>query len=110
MHQLQSKITLVLQDLRRSVTGYGWTPDFNRYSSSALQFFLINMNLKLVDLSPYTQILALLFTTLSSFILIYLFTAPNQKPSPLIVIAPTFLGLCPYTISSTPSTICVVLK
>ncbi len=86
-------------DMGRAVIGYGWTSDFNRYSSSALQFFLVNMNLKLVDLSPYTQVLALFLTALSSMMLIYLFAKRDKKPSLLAVVASAFLGLCPYTIA-----------
>lgn len=86
-------------DVGRSVIGYGWTSDFGRYSSSALQFFLLNMNLKLVDLSPYTQVFALLLTAFSSFILIYLFTEREKKPSFPTILASAFLGLCPYTIA-----------
>ena len=86
-------------DVGRAVVGYGWTSDFNRYSSSALQFFLVNMNLKLVDLSPYTQVLALALTALSSMMLIYLFSKRDKKPSFLAVAASAFLGLCPYTVA-----------
>ncbi len=86
-------------DIGRSITGYGWTSDFNRFSSSALQFLLLNMNLKLVDLSPYTQIFALLLTTLSSLLLIYLFAKQDKKPSFLTIMSSAFLGLCPYTIA-----------
>ncbi len=60
-------------DAGRAITGKGWTSDFNRYSSSLLSFFLIQMRFSLVDISPLGQILAMGLLTISTLILVELF-------------------------------------
>lgn len=86
-----------IDDVGRAPIGYGWTSDFNRYSSSFLSFFLINMNLKLADLSPYTQILAMAFLAISSIIITYVLCEKKIKTVPLILT--TLFGLTPMAIT-----------
>ena len=90
-----------VDDTGRAVIGYGWTSDFKRYSSTFLSFFLLNMNTKVVDLSPFTQIFALLLTAFSSVFLCLILSGKKNgaKLSTLSLVLSTFLGIAPYSIS-----------
>lgn len=90
-----------VDDTGRAVIGYGWTSDFKRYSSTFLSFFLLNLNTKAADLSPFTQIFALALVALSSVILCLLLTGKkNGEKLPALPLAlSAFLGIAPYSIS-----------
>ena len=68
-----------IDDNGRAFTGKGWTSDFNRYSSSILSFFLIQLNTSLVDISPWSQIVAMAFLTAASLLIVYYFGDVKKK-------------------------------
>lgn len=82
-----------MDDAGRAIDGYAWTSDFNRVSSSLFGFAL-NVNLKLSDISPLPQIMAIILLSASSVILTYVFC--NKKIKYLPLIASSFIGLCPF--------------
>lgn len=83
-------------DAGRAITGKGWTSDFNRYSSSILSFIFIQMRFSLVDISPLTQIIAMLILSVATLMLVELF-GDKKKLSHLIVA--TLAGLTPFTLN-----------
>ena len=81
-------------DQRRAIMGGAWLRDFNRHSSTALAL-LMNVNDRLLDISPWPQILGLVFLSASGVILTYVFCGKKIKYLPLILTA--FIGLLPLT-------------
>ena len=84
-----------VDDYGRAFTGKGWTSDFNRYSSSILSFFLIQLNTSLVDISPWSQIIAILFLTAASLLIVHYFGDTHKKSH---LILSTLVGLTPFTL------------
>ncbi|MBR0403204.1 glucosyltransferase domain-containing protein [Candidatus Saccharibacteria bacterium] len=87
-----------LDDNGRALGGYNWSGDFGRYSSSILAYAL-NTSTNLVDLSPWTQIVAMVLLAVASVILIISVTTKDgkiQKPTVLVTIASLMLGLVPF--------------
>lgn len=82
----------VLDDLQRSVYGYGWSQDWNRYTSS-LVGFIIHQSATLFDISPINQIIGLILLSISSILLTKLFT---NKLRPLPLLFSTLIGLTPF--------------
>ena len=54
-----------MDDLGRSISGYTWSHEFNRYSSSIISI-LFGTNMSLVDLSPWTQIFSMFYVGYSN--------------------------------------------
>jgi hypothetical protein len=84
-----------IDDNGRALTGKGWTSDFNRYSSSILSFFLIQLNTSLVDISPWSQIIAMAFLATASLLMVYYFGDIHKKTH---LVASTLVGLTPFTL------------
>ena len=84
-----------VDDRGRAIFGYAWTSDFNRYSSTAFGL-LLNVNDRLLDISPWPQILGLAFLSMVSVILTYIFCDKKIKYLPLVLT--TFVGLLPLTV------------
>ncbi len=83
-----------IDDLGRVMYGYsGWT-DFSRYTSTILSYF-INTDTYLTDISPLPQLIAVLFLSLASIILLHTFTN-NKKITLWNILAILPIGLCPY--------------
>ena len=84
-----------VDDRGRAIFGYAWTSDFNRWSSSAIGL-LLNVNDRLLDISPWPQILAMAILSITGVILTYIFNNKKIKYLPLILTS--FIGLLPLTI------------
>ena len=84
-----------IDDNGRALTGKGWTSDFNRYSSSILSFFLIQLNTSLVDISPWSQIIAMAFLATASLLMVYYFGDIHKKTH---LVASALVGLTPFTL------------
>ena len=84
-----------IDDNGRAFTGKGWTSDFNRYSSSILSFFLIQLNTSLVDISPWSKIIAMAFLAAASLLIVYYFGDIKNK---LHLILSLLVGLTPFTL------------
>ena len=83
-----------LDDLERVNVGYrGWL-GFSRYISEFFSIF-IHTGRYLTDVSPLTQIIATVFLTLSSVIVLHLFNK-NKKVSFVNIVSVLPIGLCPY--------------
>jgi len=82
-----------IDDMGRAINGLDWSSSFNRYSQSWLSYFL-NANFHISDISPITQIVAMIFLSISSIILTYVFC--NEKIKYLPLILSTFIGLNMY--------------
>ena len=82
-----------MDDTARAVYGYAWTTDFNRISSSLLSY-LLNVNTSLSDISPLPQVVAIVFLSLTSILLAYVFCRGKIRYLPLIMT--TFIGLTPF--------------
>ena len=81
-----------MDDMGRALTGLAWSHDFNRYSQSWLSYAL-NINFTLSDISPFPQMVAMIFLSIASVIITYVFCDRKIKYVPLIV--STFMGLSP---------------
>ena len=84
-----------IDDNGRAFTGKGWTSDFNRYSSSILSFFLIQLNTSLVDISPWSQIIAMAFLATASLLMVRYFGDIRKKTH---LVLSTLVGLTPFTL------------
>ncbi len=84
-----------IDDNGRLITGKGWTSDFNRYSSSLLSFLLLQMRFSLVDISPWSQIVAMFFLSIASLIVVWRFGDIKNKVQ---LVAATLIGLTPFTL------------
>lgn len=82
-----------IDDMGRSVSGYAWDTDFNRYTSSYISRML-QLDSKLTDISPLIQIVAMAFVSASSVTITYLFCDKKIKYLPLVLA--TFVGICPF--------------
>ena len=82
-----------MDDAGRAVNGYAWTSDFNRVSSSLLGFAM-NVNLKLADISPLPQIVAIAMLSISSVAFTYVFCKGQIRYLPLL--ASCYIGLTPF--------------
>ena len=82
-------------DKGRAIFGYAWTSDFNRFSSTAFGL-LMNVNDRLLDISPWPQILGMGILAVVSIIITYVFCDKKIKYIPLILTA--FIGLTPLTV------------
>ncbi|MDR1033485.1 MAG: glucosyltransferase domain-containing protein [Bifidobacteriaceae bacterium] len=80
-------------DVKRAPSGHGWIYEFNRYSSDIFAK-LLNVNNILTDISPYSQMFALLLVSIVSVMITYVFCNGTIKYIPLIM--STFVGLCPF--------------
>lgn len=84
-----------IDDNGRAFTGKGWTSDFNRYSSSILSFFLVQLNTSLVDISPWSQIIAMTFLAAASLLIVYYFGDIKKK---FHLVLSLLVGLTPFTL------------
>ncbi len=84
-----------IDDRGRAIFGYAWTSDFNRYSSTAFGL-LMNANDRLLDISPWSQILAMMILAATSVIITYILCDKKIKYLPLVLTA--FVGLTPLAI------------
>ena len=82
----------VMDDLGRSVFGYDWSQDWNRYTST-LVGLVTHLSGTLFDISPINQIIGLVLLSISSILLTKLFTG-KLRPLPLLL--STFIGLTPF--------------
>lgn len=87
-----------MDDLGRAVDGYDWSFEFNRYSSSALAHIL-SVNMSLIDVSPWFQIIAVAILSISSLLVAYIVSG-WKKPKWPAVIASMFVGLTPFMAGS----------
>lgn len=83
-----------MDDLGRAIDGYDWSFEFNRYSSSILAHIL-SVNMKLIDISPWFQIIAMAVLSIDSLLVAYIVSG-WKKPSWPVVIASMFVGLTPF--------------
>ncbi|ABR74541.1 hypothetical protein CBG46_10270 [Actinobacillus succinogenes] len=84
--------SLYIDDMRRVIDGIPGWENFSRFSSNFLSHFFHTGNL-LVDISPLSQLISLIFLSLSSIIIVKLFTGKLTYFSLFSSIA---LGLSPY--------------
>lgn len=84
-----------VDDRGRAIFGYAWTSDFNRFSSTAFGLAM-NVNDRLLDISPWPQILAMGILSVVSVMLVYVFCDKKIKYLPLVLTA--FFGLLPLTV------------
>ncbi len=82
-----------VDDMGRAINGLDWSSAFNRYSQSWLSY-LLNVNFHISDISPATQIIAIIFLSISSMILTYVFCGNKIKYLPLTL--SSFIGLNMY--------------
>lgn len=82
-----------MDDLKRALEGYAWSHDFNRYSSSWLSYAL-NANDVLSDISPFSQIIAMVLLSAASIIITHVFCKRKIEYLPLVLSA--FIGLIPF--------------
>lgn len=86
-----------MDDYARSISGYAWGKnDFGRFGSSLISY-LINANLRLSDISPLTQIIAIIIAAANSCMLLYVFC--GKRPTRASIAVSCLLGLAPSTIS-----------
>ena len=84
-----------VDDRGRAIFGYAWTSDFNRFSSTAFGL-LMNVNDRLLDISPWPQILGMMILSVASVMITYIFCDKKIKYLPLVLTA--FIGLTPLAI------------
>ena len=88
-------------DTPRSVDGYDYIGDFNRFSSNIV-VHTVQMTLgNLVAIAPIGQIIAMAVLAISSLLLVSLFS--DKKPSlkrPVPLILSTLLGLTPFMLNA----------
>ena len=82
-----------IDDMGRVAFGYQNWDNFSRYISNFLSRF-IHSSSYLTDISPLTQIIAIVFLALSGVIILKLFQ--NKKNTFTSIIAVSIIGLCPY--------------
>lgn len=84
-------------DVERVMYGLrGWT-NFSRFTTETLSVYIHTSNY-LTDISPLTQLLAIIFLTLSSTILLKLFKK-DKRITLMNIISVMFVGICPYFLS-----------
>ncbi|VEI48582.1 Uncharacterised protein [Actinobacillus equuli] len=81
-----------IDDLGRSIVGSRGWDNFSRFSSNFLSSIL-NMSVRLTDISPLTQIISIIILSISSLILVVIF---SKKSSYFTLLGSTFLGLSPF--------------
>jgi len=84
-----------VDDKGRAIFGYAWTSDFNRFSSTAFGL-LMNANDRLLDISPWPQILGMGILAIAGVVVTYVFCDKKIKYLPLILT--TFIGITPLAI------------
>ena len=84
-----------IDDMGRVAFGYQNWDNFSRYISNFLSKF-IHTSSYLTDISPLTQIIAIVFLALSGIIILKLFKNKNKKINITSVLAVSIIGLCPY--------------
>lgn len=84
-----------VDDRGRAIFGYAWTSDFNRFTSTAFGL-LMNANDRLLDISPWPQILGMAILSIVSVIVTYVFCDKKIKYLPLIL--SVFVGMLPLTV------------
>lgn len=84
-------------DQGRVMLGYKEWSNFSRYTSYYLSSF-IHTSDYLTDISPLTQIIAIVFLAISGIIILHLFKK-GKKINFLNIFAVALLGLCPYFLS-----------
>ena len=83
-----------MDDLGRAIDGYDWSFEFNRYSSSILAH-IFSVNMRLIDVSPWFQIIAVAILSVASLLVAYIVSG-WRKPKWPVVIASMFIGLTPF--------------
>lgn len=81
-----------IDDMRRVLDGVAGWENFSRFSSNFLSG-IFNTNKLLTDLSPLSQLVSIVFLSLSSVIMVKIF---NDKLGYLPLLASAFIGLNPY--------------
>lgn len=84
-----------LDDTQRAIDGYAWNHDFGRYSSSLLSY-LLNINFQLVDLSPWTQIVAMMLLAIASVATVYVLC--NKRLTIITLLPSLFVGITPFAL------------
>lgn len=84
-----------MDDIGRSIHGYAWNHDFNRYSSSLLSYIL-NTNTNLADISPIPQLVAMAIMSIVSILTVKSISSVAKKSSKLAYIPTLLIGLCPF--------------
>lgn len=84
-----------MDDIGRSIHGYAWNADFNRYSSSILSY-IINLNTRLSDISPLPQLLAAAIMSITSLVIARALSAKSKLPNYSVLLSATLMGLCPF--------------
>ena len=82
-----------IDDMGRVALGYQNWDNFSRYISNFLSKF-IHASSYLTDISPLTQIIAIVFLALSGVIILKLFE--NKKITITSILSVSIIGLCPY--------------
>lgn len=82
-----------MDDAGRAIEGYSWLFDFNRISSSMLGFAL-NTNLKLSDISPLPQLIAIVMLSVTSVLIMRAFY--RERISYSILVASCLIGVTPF--------------
>ena len=84
---------LYMDDIVRSIDGFRNWYNWSRYISEFASIF-IHADINLTDISPFPQLLAVLFLAVSSVILVYVMG--NRKITVVRLLASIPLGLSPY--------------
>ena len=87
-----------MDDLGRAIDGYDWSFEFNRYSSSVLAHIL-SVNMSLVDVSPWFQILSIAILSVSSILVAYIVSGWKRPKWPVVIVS-MFVGLTPFMAGS----------
>lgn len=80
-------------DLGRTYEGYTEWEHFSRYISTGMAYFIHTSNI-LTDISPLTQVIAIIFLALAGVILLHLFK--KEKITFTSIIAVSIIGISPY--------------
>lgn len=83
-----------IDDMGRIARGYSGWDNFSRYTSNFLSH-LLHTNLYLADISPLTQVIAVILITVASLIVIIVFSE-NTKITFWSLVAVLPLGISPY--------------
>ena len=87
---------LYLDDIKRAVDGSRYWYNWSRYISEILSIF-VHADTRLTDISPLPQLLAIVFLSISSVLLVYI--TGNKKITAVRLLASIPLGLSPYILS-----------
>lgn len=84
-------------DIRRTYSGQRAWAGWSRYVSDYLSI-LIHTNIFIDDITPFTQFWTILFLSVTSYILAFIFT--EGKITKTALAGSMFIGICPYFVSN----------